>query len=80
MSTKGRAVLAAYQDTGALAVSCGHCTARPGNPCTKADGRISRVPCFGRLADAGLMPPGVVGEYQNSHDFSEARHPREDRA
>ncbi|WP_420093284.1 zinc finger domain-containing protein [Mycolicibacter arupensis] len=76
----GRAVLAAYRDTGALTVRCGHCGAEGGQPCTKADGRISRVPCVGRLAAADLRSPGVVGEYQNSHDFSEARHPREDQA
>ncbi|BBY33366.1 hypothetical protein MMIN_14270 [Mycolicibacter minnesotensis] len=66
----GHVVLAAYRDTGAWDVPCPHCEADPGAPCTKADGRVSRVPCVGRLATADLAPTTV--------DFSEPRHtPRE---
>lgn len=52
----GRAVMAAYQDTGAANIPCPHCAAQPGRPCTKPDGRISKVPCVDRLTAADLTP------------------------
>ena len=65
----GHIVLAAYRDTGAWEVTCLHCGANPGAPCTKAGGRVSLVPCVGRLATADLPPTPV--------DFSQPRHPKE---
>ncbi len=69
----GRAVPAAYQDTGAANVHCPHCGAEPGQPCTKSDGRISRVPCVDRIAAADLTPTAGVTA---AVDYSEPRHPR----
>lgn len=57
---KGRAVLAAYADTGADAIACPHCDAEPGEPCRKPDGRVSRVPCVARLAAADLAPAAAA--------------------
>lgn len=83
----GRAINPAYSDTGALAVVCMHCGAKPGDPCTKSDGRISRVPCVDRLSAADLAPAHVPGverdpkSRSNAHpiDYSEPRHPPEQR-
>lgn len=68
----GRAVLAAY--TGALAVPCGHCGAEPDQPCTKPDGRISRVPCVDRIAAADIAS-SISSTL--TVDYSEPRRPRE---
>ncbi len=65
---KGRAIPAAYTDTGAGKISCPHCGAQAGQPCIKPSEEISRVPCVARLAAADLTPATV--------DFSEPRHPR----
>lgn len=70
----GRAVLAAYRDTGAAKLPCPHCEAEPGQPCTKPDGRISRVPCVDRIAAADLGPTTSATPVV---DFSEPRRPRE---
>ena len=53
--SRGRAVLPAYSDTGALAVACTNCGAEAGQVCVKDDGRLSRVPCVARLAAADLF-------------------------
>lgn len=66
---RGRAVLAAYADTGAADIPCPHCAAEQGQPCVQPDGRVSRVPCVGRIAAADLAPTAV--------DYSEPRRPRE---
>jgi len=55
---KGRAVPAAYTDTGADLIACPHCAAGIGEPCVKSDGRVSRAPCCARLAGA-VAPAGV---------------------
>ncbi|WP_197382651.1 zinc finger domain-containing protein [Mycolicibacterium mengxianglii] len=68
---KGRAIWAAYDDTGALNISCPHCDAEEGTWCTKPDGRVARVPCIARIAAADLAPTTV--------DFTEPRHPRSTR-
>jgi hypothetical protein len=74
-------VLPAYRGTGADAIVCPHCAADPGQPCTKPDGRVSRVPCVARIAAADLTPDEGVGPHPApAHDFSEARHPREVRS
>jgi hypothetical protein len=77
---KGRAVLAAYRDTGASEIACPHCDARAGQPCTKSDGRISRVPCVGRLAaaDIGSTAVAPLRGATVAHDYSEPRHPQEE--
>lgn len=69
MNAKGRAVPAAYSDTGALGVACPHCGAGGGEPCTKTDGRTSRVPCVDRLAAADIATPVLT----TAVDFSEPR-------
>lgn len=74
----GRAVLAAYNDTGALTVRCGHCGAEAGQPCTKPDGRVSKVPCVDRIAAADLTPITEVTAVQSAVDYSEPRHPKGD--
>lgn len=66
-------VLAAYRDTGALAITCPHCATEPGQPCTKPDGRVSKVPCVARIANADLAPTIAVTAVV---DFSEPRHHR----
>lgn len=77
MSAK-HVVMRAYTDTGALNIPCPHCDAQTDEPCTKPTGRVSRVPCVARIANAdiplheavdNLSPPPV--------DFGEPRHPRE---
>ena len=76
----GRAVLAAYTDTGALTVPCGHCGAEPDQPCTKPDGRISRVPCVDRIAAADISSDtdkkGWISNPTLPVDYSEPRRPR----
>lgn len=71
---KGRAVPAAYTDTGALNVACSHCGAEPGSPCAKADGTVSRVPCVDRLVAADLARTTSASPVV---DYSEPRHPQE---
>jgi hypothetical protein len=44
------AIWAAYNDTGALEVTCPHCAAEPGKWCSRNDGRVRRVPCVDRAA------------------------------
>lgn len=71
-STRGRPVLTAYTDVGALNVSCANCGAQDGQWCIKPDGQVRRVPCIIRAAtgiDTGDGKPYV------GHDFSEPRHP-----
>lgn len=69
---KGRPVLAAYVDTGALDVSCTHCGATPGAWCLTDDGRARRVPCVDRAA-AGVGTGD--GKPYAPRDFSEPAHP-----
>ncbi|OBI08633.1 hypothetical protein A5715_00620 [Mycolicibacter heraklionensis] len=77
----GRAVTAAYTDTGANEISCPHCGAEPGQACVKPDARISKVPCVGRIAAADLfIDTGKKGHLQDAAvpvDYSEPRRPRE---
>lgn len=68
---KGRAIWSAYSDTGALEIACPHCAAATGQWCTKPDGRVSRVPCVARTAEASL----VVPDPRKHRDFSEPTHP-----
>lgn len=70
----GRAVLAAYRDTGAMNITCPHCDGEPGQPCTKPTGDISRVPCVARLAAADLAPTTSL---TTAVDYSEPRRPQE---
>lgn len=51
----GRAVKAAYTDTGADGISCPYCAAEPGAPCTRIDGQILRVPHVTRIAAVDLF-------------------------
>lgn len=71
MRRSGKAIWAAYSDTGALEVTCGHCGAQPGQWCSRDDGRVRRVPCVERAADGGL----IATDSRKHHDFSEPRHP-----
>lgn len=64
------AIWQAYDDTGALEVSCTHCGAVPGQWCTKSDGRVRRVPCVERAA-AGVD----TGNGKPYPDFTEPTHP-----
>ncbi|ORB84677.1 hypothetical protein B1987_13710 [Mycobacterium kansasii] len=68
---RGKAIWAAYGDTGALEVACPNCSADQGHWCTKPDGRVSRVPCVSRAAAASL----TVAHTDKYRDFSEPRHP-----
>lgn len=76
---RGRAVLAAYADTGANEITCPHCEAEPDHPCTKSDGRVSRVPCVDRLAAADLSGARSRTDTLTTPvvDYSEPRHPQE---
>ncbi|WP_439330690.1 zinc finger domain-containing protein [Mycobacterium scrofulaceum] len=49
---RGKAIWAAYAQTNALAVPCGHCSAPAGTWCSLPDGRVRRIPCVSRVADA----------------------------
>lgn len=69
------AIWAAYNDTGALEVACTNCGAEKGRWCTKPDGRVSRVPCVARAADASLIAP----DPRQPRDFSEPRTPNPER-
>lgn len=71
---KGRAVSAAYSDTGSLQVACPHCGAEPGQWCTKSDGRVSKVPCVGRLAACTAVIAPITRMADVPVDFSEPRH------
>lgn len=64
---RGRPVLQAYTDTGALDVSCSHCGASPGQWCSTDGGRTRRVPCVVRAA-AGV---GAGDGRPYARDFSE---------
>ncbi len=66
MSRRPHAIWAAYNDTGALDVTCPHCQAQPGRWCTKDDGRVRRVPCIARSAMTGAIESAKYGR-----DFSE---------
>lgn len=75
---KGHLVMAAYADTGALTVSCPHCAAEPGQPCTKPDGRVGKVPCVDRIAAADLSAgTDKKGNATLPVDYSEPRRPQE---
>lgn len=84
MKTKGRAIWAAYNDTGALGIDCPHCDAEKGTWCTKDDGRVARVPCVDRIAATAAvspvarLPSTVHDEPVTTTDFSEPRHPNEE--
>jgi hypothetical protein len=67
-----KAIWQAYRDTGALEVSCPNCSAVRGHWCTKADGRVARVPCISRAAAGSL----IVTEPHAPRDFSEPEHHR----
>ncbi len=67
------AIWAAYNDTGALEVTCPHCGAEPRKWCSRDDGRVRRVPCVDRVVsgvDTGDGKPYV-------RDFSQPTHERE---
>jgi len=66
---KPQPIWAAYNTTGALAVSCPRCGAEPGKWCTNDDGRLGRVPCVARAT--------ATGATHRPHDFSEPRHREE---
>lgn len=68
MSSRGRPIWAAYDDTNTLGVECPQCAADTGMWCTKPDGRVSRVPCVARIAAADIPTPA------DGHQFGEPRH------
>lgn len=68
----GRAIWAAYDDTGALAVTCTNCAARQGQWCSHPDGRVRRVPCVDRAA-ASIS--SVSSRPYPARDFTEPTHP-----
>lgn len=68
---RGRAIWQAYRDCGALEVTCPHCAATPGQWCTRADGRVRRIPCASRTVAS--IGSGAGRPY--SRDFSEPTHP-----
>ncbi|OBK56183.1 hypothetical protein A5656_19940 [Mycobacterium gordonae] len=70
----GRAIWAAYDDTGALAISCINCAAQQGQWCTRPDGRVRKVPCIERAAAGGILAADHNGPYR---DFSEPTHPHQ---
>lgn len=67
----GRAIWAAYADTGALSVPCANCGAPQGQWCTRPDGRVRRVPCVDRAAAS--ISSGDGKPYA-TRDFSQPIH------
>lgn len=48
--TKPRPIWQAYAETGALEIDCPTCHAERGVFCTRAGGRLGRIPCVARAA------------------------------
>lgn len=72
MSRSNRAIWQAYADTGALDTDCPNCAAPRNQWCTKADGRVRRVPCVDRtVASVAVTTAGTP------RDFSEPIHETE---
>lgn len=67
----GRAIWAAYNDTGSLSVACTNCGAQQGQWCTRPDGRVRRVPCVDR--SAASISSGD-GKPYSARDFSQPIH------
>ena len=68
---KGRPIRQAYQDTGALEVSCSHCGAEPGHWCTRDDHQVRRIPCIAGVVAGGVVPSSGP---RLGHNFSDPRH------
>lgn len=81
----GRAIWAAYEDTGALSIPCPNCGAEQGVWCTKPDGRVAKTPCIARISAADIAPKTIALLNQTTEnasqsiDFTEPRHPTTDR-
>lgn len=66
-----RPIWQAYNDTGALEVSCPHCGAQPGHWCTRDDGNVRRIACVDRATSGFAAGNGKF----YARDFTQPSHP-----